>query len=389
MMKITTAPNVQTDRLGGVDVPSDEVLKKMHEGQYILRASQGKLTQVPVEKALLPHSDDMNPQGTQVDIGPDGVVYVRQSEILCKSTDGGRTWTSKPITPAGRNLGWRWKVLRDNTFISVSCSMGEDARDPAIVRVSHDEGETWTERSQIPANMDLPTGRPYTERYVHRGLNRLQDDTLLWAVDIRDTPPMRGHGLFSFRSTDNGYTWDGPILVHDYGSEGGATLLPSGTVFATLRYQRETLPNDPPDLEQRNRSITPGSPWKNVFVLDSTDGGVTWSVPRQLTTVYGQTFGYPAAQRDGTVVVIHDTRYGPGPPCSRAMVSRDLGQSWLDEVYYLDYTTFTGSYSASVVFDDDTILTIAGSSQAGNGWDLVKDNTDMYAIRWKPVKEPA
>jgi hypothetical protein len=71
------------------------------------------------------------------------------------------------------------------------------------------------------------------------------------------------------------------------------------------------------------------------------------------------------------------------------MVSRDLGQSWLDEVYYLDYTTFTGSYSASVVFDDDTILTIAGSSQAGNGWDLVKDNTDMYAIRWKPVKEPA
>ena len=155
MMKIITAPSVETDRLGGVDAPSEGVLKKMHEGQYILRAARGELTEVPVEKTLLPHSDDMNPQGTQVDIGPDGTVYVRQSEILCKSMDGGRTWTSKPITPGGRNLGWRWKMLRDNTFISVSCSMGKDVRDPAIVWVSHDEGERWTERAQIPANMDL------------------------------------------------------------------------------------------------------------------------------------------------------------------------------------------------------------------------------------------
>ena len=45
------------------------------------------------------------------------------------------------------------------------------------------------------------------------------------------------------------------------------------------------------------------------------------------------------------------------------------------------------SFDFSVVFDDDTILTIAGSSQAGNGWDLVKNHTDMYAIRWKPVKD--
>ena len=88
---------------------------------------------------------------------------------------------------------------------------------------------------------------------------------------------------------------------------------------------------------------------------------MTWSTPRQLTTVFGQTFGYPAAQSDGTVVVIHDTRYGPGPAGNRAMISRDEGESWLDEVYYLDYTRFVGSYSASVVLQDETILTIAGS----------------------------
>ena len=77
--------------------------------------------------------------------------------------------------------------------------------------------------------------------------------------------------------------------------------------------------------------------------------------------------------------------YGPGPPGSRAMVSRDEGQTWLDEVYYVDYTTFTGSYSASIALEDDTILTIAGSTQVRPG-EPIREKTDFYAIRWKPVK---
>ncbi len=36
--KVVTKPTVQTDRLGGVDVPNADVLKKMHVNQYILRA---------------------------------------------------------------------------------------------------------------------------------------------------------------------------------------------------------------------------------------------------------------------------------------------------------------------------------------------------------------
>ena len=50
---------------------------------------------------------------------------------------------------------------------------------------------------------------------------------------------------------------------------------------------------------------------------------------------------------------------------------------------------FTGSYSASVSLEDDTILTISGSSQAGNSWAAVNTTTDFHAIRWKPVKSAA
>ena len=101
--------------------------------------------------------------------------------------------------------------------------------------------------------------------------------------------------------------------------------------------------------------------------------------------MYGQTYGAPAALGDGTVAVVHDTRYGPGHPGSRALISRDEGATWRDEVYCLDRTTFTGGYSQSVVLDDDTLLTVAGYSDAANDWDAVVDHTHFAAIRWRPV----
>ena len=159
----------------------------------------------------------------------------------------------------------------------------------------------------------------------------------------------------------------------------------SGKLLAVIRYQRPLLPDDPSDLVERNGGM-PGWPYKNVFLVDSGDLGRTWENFRQLTTVFGQTRGWPAALRDGTVVVVHDTRYGPGSPGSRAMISRDEGDTWEDEVYYLDCTTFTGSYNVSLVLEDDLILTVAGTSDAGNDWGLVLDHTDFTAIRWRPVK---
>ena len=392
--RLIVDPNVLTDRMGGVEVPPVGVLTAMHQSAYILRAAGGRLSRVPVARTRLPHSDGMNPQAVQVDLGPAGEIYVRQTEVFCKSIDGGRTWTARRIAlPPDVELGFRWKVLRDGTFISVGCQVGNAVDPPAVVWASTDEGVTWTRRAEIPINdLPLPSGRPYVQRYVHRGLNRLRDDTLIWGIDVRDDPFVRGSALYFFQSSDGGKTWQGPTLVRDRGaSEGGTVRLPSGRLFATMRMGYIVHPSDPPRLLKYTQKVA-GAPFngrhriKNLFVMDSDDDGKTWNTPRLLTTVFGQTFGFPAVQSDGTLVVIHDTRYGPGPPGSRAMISRDEGKTWQDEVYYLDSTKFTGSYSASVVLADDTIVTIAGSSQAGNTWEAVNGSTDLFAIRWKPVK---
>jgi hypothetical protein len=396
LMKVIAEPTVMTNQLGGVPPPTKAVLEEMHRSEYILHARGGELTRLPVEKMLLPHDEPMNPQGgTSVDLGSDDTIYVRLVKKLCKSTDGGRTWTSQSVNGPGGYAIWqtgRWKVLRNGNFVCVSLITGKDERAAAKVWTSQDEGKSWKKLSQISLDLKMPqSGRPYDERYCHRGLDRLQDDTLLWTIDVRKTEDdrTREHALFSFLSKDGGGSWRPPSLMWDWASEGGAVLLPSEKVLATVRYQRDRQPEDSVELVKymgAHRSAPDRPGFKNVFLMNSDDGGATWSPPRMLTTVYGQTFGSPAVQSDGTVVVIHDTRYGPGPPGSRAMISRDEGRTWEDEVYYLDSTNFTGSYSTSVVLANDTIVTIAASS-VGHTWETVKNQTDLYAIRWKPRKD--
>jgi len=86
-------------------------------------------------------------------------------------------------------------------------------------------------------------------------------------------------------------------------------------------------------------------------------------------------------------VVIHDTRYGPGPDAARAMISRDEGQIWEDEVYYVFFGEGGTGYSQSVVLSDDTILTIGGTSthpDAKRTWYASIGHSHLTVIRWKP-----
>jgi len=75
-------------------------------------------------------------------------------------------------------------------------------------------------------------------------------------------------------------------------------------------------------------------------------------------------FGWP----DDTLLCGFICRDQLSMPGSRAMVSHDEGNTWEDEVYYLDHSPGVGSYNASVVREDDLILTIDGTTDRGLGW---------------------
>ena len=405
---------MRTYNMGGVPEPSREELAAMQNGPYILHARGGKLTRVPAEKTLLPHDPEGHPQAIHATMAPDGTVYFSQRTVLSKTTDGGRTWSSHELT-LGATPNCSFQVLGDGTFVGARAMptsdldtsiWAESPDDPAqvVVFASGDEGRTWEKLSDV----DNPGGSPV--RHPHT-LCRLPDDTLLLPIGSTFRNP--GDPAYVHRSTDGGKTWSGP--TGPYGERvfvGGAGIGPntgpgflggsshevmiarmaSGSLLAVIRYHGSVVPQWP--------LVDPGQHtyYKTVFLADSYDQGYTWKNFRQLTNVFGQCHGFAAVLSDGPVVVTHDDRYPPGAPCGRAMISLDEGRTWEDEVYFFAFSTIprgSAGFSESVVLSDDTILTIAATSdvqrppivQSGVTSKLYIDNTDVWAIRWRLESE--
>ncbi len=387
-MIVEERPFIHTDALGGVAIPSVDDLLAMHAGSYVLHARDGELTKVAVEKVQLPFDPKYHPQGGQVYMVSDDLIYAKQATLLCKSTDGGLTWTASEIEESKSN----WHVLTDGTFIRIDME-AYDAKGPAEVFNSTDEGQSWHKIAEIP----IEVSGGYAVRHTHWGISRLPDNTIFFGLDLRDEnfsadKYMTASSVLTFyRSVDGGRTWEGPIKGSESSAEGGIAKLPSGRLLASIRYQRPAYSSESPYMRKAmgsGHAAHEPEAFKHHFLINSDDGGLTWYGLRPLTTVYGQTYGFPVSLTDGTVVVIHDARYPRHLDVARAMVSRDEGETWQDEVYYMYYGKGSTSYSRSVVLRDQTILTLAGTStnpEARTSWDAAIGHSQMTAIRWRPI----
>ena len=380
-----------TGNLGGAPWPSPDDLLAMQASDYVLHAAGGRLRRVPVAKSILPHDPAGHPQMIHAARAPCGAIYVNQGSLMCRSDDEGRTWTSYPRgDAAGREpsavLGLDMypcrgpiAVLDDGALVHVGTNDGIRS-DPIEIMGSTDQGRSWRAHSTLT----LPAR--YEERYYH-SLRRIEGGTLLLLFCCRDRlvwePPASGvMHLLAFRSDDGGHTWSEPALVCNWGTEGAVAELGGGRLLAVVRYQRPRMPDELEPQGARGNLA-----WKHVFLADSPDGGRTWGNLRQLTTVFGQCFGAPAVSGDGTIAVIHDTRYGPGPPSGRVMLSRDGGETWADEAVYLYYGSGVSGFSASVTLDDGDVLSLVGTCDhepARTVWDAAIGHTQVTAIRWNP-----
>lgn len=394
--------------LGGVPEPSREELAAMQKGPYLLHARGGKLSRVPAEKILLPPDPVVNVQRIHAAMGADGTVYFSHGRTLSKSTDGGQTWSSHELTlEASQNCSFQ--VLSDGTFVGAAnpahvrgfdglSDQPDGDLDPAAVWVwaSGDEGRTWEKLSEIPNTLIQPgPGDDRPERYAGY-LCRLPDDTLLLPVESRFKYVLDPE--YVHRSTDGGKTWSAPPHIPQpprpglveprtgpgfLGTSSYETMIAgmaSGKLLAVIRYHGGVVPQWP--LISEHQSTT----YKTVFLADSEDLGVTWKNLRPLTNVYFQSHGFGVGLADGSVVVTHDHRYPPGTPGNKAMISHDEGRTWEDEVYYVSFATVPegqAGFSESVVLEDDTIVTIAGTSDMPVTWPATRPSTDVWAIRWK------
>jgi len=297
------------------------------------------------------------------------------------------------------------EILSDGTFVCVPRDSGGERSDPLAVWASGDEGRSWQMLSEIV----IPD--EYNTRYPVFGIYRLSDDTLLCVIGARigdyRANTLASAPLLVYRSTDNGRSWEEPRKLAEWCGEGGMAQLPSGRLLAVLRYGVGYAGKEAA-TKMQEEGLVIEKVHKTLWLSDSDDQGRSWQNFRQLTTVHGQCYGFPAALSDGTVVVTHDCRYGPYPSSCRAMISYDEGQTWEDEAYFVAATIG----AQSVVVADDVILTIAltgapvhdtGAQPPPGGYTYEPGKVSwatpdgsraempyhsyLTVIRWKPVRD--
>ncbi|MDP7348119.1 MAG: sialidase family protein, partial [Phycisphaeraceae bacterium] len=383
-----------TGVMGGVAGPTAAQLAVMHKGDYVYHARDGQLSNVTAQKVALPRDPVGQCQGMALTKSDDGVLWADTGDLLHKSVDDGRTWATRSANHVDK---WAfWIAGRGGALLSFTCESDEGALGPVTIWRSDDEGESFEKLSEIPMDFNGTPHAGHTGGGAEFGFHRLPDGMLLLGMVPRtmkcgffDAGPGESMGLYIWRSDDGGRTWQapgGPPAL--WACEGAATKLPSGRLLATVRYQRPTMPDDPPNMMEIARS-TQTFPWKHIFLLESDDHGATWGNFRRLTMHHGQCWGFPIALADGTVLVVHDTRYGPGEPSGRAMVSHDQAATWSNEAYYLYYGSAVSGYSRSVVLGDGTIVTLCGTCEhppAANTWDEMVGNSDHTIIRWRAAQ---
>ena len=132
-----------------------------------------------------------------------------------------------------------------------------------------------------------------------------------------------------------------------------------------------------------------GSVVKNILLADSDDGGVTWTNVRAGSTGLGEMNGSAVELPDGRIVIMHVHRVPWLHGGERARVSRDGGNTWDQETYYLSTVMTYPEYSTNCVLPPELadgkpgmILSVLGERPPF----VACDRTGMMqAVRWRPL----
>jgi len=376
--------------------------------QGILYSRGGRIHELPAERIRLPRYAS---EGSwNFTVTNDNMIYlmaettaIGAADELMRSGDGGRTWDVVNVTRPVRS------VLPDGTLLTTHVCSGSAERWPTedgrlLLYRSVDQGQTWQDLGgpgPLPGGLSPQAG----------SVTQLRDGTLVWPIGI--AVPGTSHATYAFRSTDGGRTWSEGYPICPTG-EPSVIELASGRLLAVVRNNLPPRPGAwPVHLADRHQDAwrlwamqyggfdprqetdfhpspaTLGSVQKNVLLADSDDGGQTWTNVRAGSDLLGEMHGSAVELPDGRIALMHVHRVPWLHGGERARVSRDGGNTWDEETYYLSTVLTYPEYSTNCVLPPDLadgepgmILTVLGDRPKAL---KVGRPGLMQAVRWRPL----
>ncbi len=298
---------------------------------------------------------------------------------LFQSNDGGRSWTSISMSPTLGYYFLAFTVLKNNHLLLAV----KPNPNTITMHLSTDTGKTWQQTTAIQSTPHQYIGEGF------QSMTQKKNGEILFPICLyNDDPYNTGvHGSI-FISNTGGASFPTSYATGGFWMESHILELQSGKLLMAIRYQRTRQSTDTDQsILALGGSIDPDDDFvfKHIFLADSEDGGITWKNFRPIRDKnnhflmkYGQCHGQLVQVKDGRVVLLHDNRYESEERDVRARVSKDNGQTWESETYYI---SFGRGDPASVVLEDDTIVTVTGNWRHGPTGPI--GSSTAQAIRWK------
>ncbi|QDT15153.1 sialidase family protein [Alienimonas californiensis] len=212
----------------------------------------------------------------------------RQAELGCwmiRSTDGGRSWSSRYRTPVNAPHGPI--ELSDGRLLYAGVQLWQSPRRVGVAQ-STDDGLTWEWLAEIPA-------RPGDDFKNYHELHAVEAPDGRLIAHIRSHPSATERETLQTHSDDGGRTWATPYSIDVQGYPSHLLKLRDGRLLMSYGYRLQPMGN-------RARL--------------SDDGGRTWSAPRTISADAPSTdVGYPSTVElgDGTLLTVWYERPDDAP----------------------------------------------------------------------------
>ena len=307
------------------DEPNTDAYQPLVTHIMLISDDKGLTFQVTDQKSPAPHHSRVKlADGTLIEMGTSGWIRYPRTEI-------------KRLQKLGYYV---WDLGAKSDYCAIIYDLWQ--------KVSTDGGKTWKKR-------EVHKQLPFFAQFVGRGPLRVLDDGTLVFLGYgygkedrkynKDPKSImwedgRSH-VYCVRSTDGGKTWK-------------AVLAADGKFSPTPHGFRETFPIIDGEGKMFLMLRTGlGSP---AFTVSSTNGGQTWSKVRQTPILAKHPL--PLRLRDGSLVCSYQRRTAP-PFGVRARFTKDLGQSWSEEIILRDDVPFSNALAEpnTVQFSDGTLFT--------------------------------
>ncbi len=248
---------------------------------------------------------------------------------LVRSRDEGRTWSEPTVIydDPDDNRDPHIAEMPDGSLVCTFFSLrptGKESpkwegRGAKMIR-STDGGKTWGREARTLVG----AGERW---YCSAPVRCVSDGTWLLGV-YRYAPPSETYGGV-LRSTDNGTTWEGPILIGKgqnlpLDAETDVIELKDGTLYAALRSGKPDVP---------------------MHYATSADGGKTWTEAKDIGFRGHAPHLY--RMKSGAILLTHRV------PNTALHISRDEGKTWQGP-FEIDHVL--GAYPSSVELKDGTVL---------------------------------